>query len=378
MTDKIASLFNNDEIKIVNKINNTPERYAYLYNTYGHNTYRHDKDEYFPTIIAQPYGIWWETCPAKVLFGHNLYEVRPEHLNKFIDKSIQQLAYAGVYVKKEVLLKHTLNRLDVNKITLLNYSMELCRRLLESSRKSGRQNNSITLYPDTGHAVVSALAHRRLEFYDKYTEGIKQQIPDELKDILNRYRLTIFNIEYQIQGLNEIRREFITQKIPLEPTVENAFNPLIAKTILSNRVSKFFEGIVNIDNPLYDLLEQVELACKEQNITGLQNISVRALLLLLIKEFGAGLTYKWIKQHTDKISCRKYWSMAKNLADNTLKQDKSLGYTILSEIDKMKLVDLQAYKSFIQESILNDTECKGNTTEVKSEDKLYGNNYKLY
>lgn len=378
MADKIAILFNNDEIKIVNKINNTPERYTYLYNTYGHNTYRHDKDEYFPTIIATPYGIWWETCPAKVLFGHNLYEVGPEHLNEFIDKSIQQLSYAGVYVKKEVLLKHTLNRLDVNKITLLNYSMELCRRLLESSRKSGRQNNSITLYPDNGHAVVSALAHRRLEFYDKYTEGIKQQIPDELKDILNRYKLTIFNIEYQIQGLNEIRREFITQKIPLEPTVENAFNPLIAKTILSNRVSKFFEGIVNIDNPLYDLLEQVELACKEQNITGLQNISVRVLLLLLIKEFGAGLTYKWIKQHTDKISCRKYWNMVKNLADNTLKQDKSLGYTILSEIDKMKLVDLQAYKSFIQESILNDTECKGNTTEVKSEDKLYGNDYKLY
>lgn len=378
MADKIAILFNNDEIEIVSKINNMLARYAYLYNTYGHNTYRHDKDGYFPTIIAKPYGIWWETCPAKVLFGHNLYEVGPEHLNEFIDKSIQQLAYAGVYVKKEVLLKHTLNRLDVNKITLLNYYMELCRRLLESSRKSGRQNSSITLYPDNGHAVVSALAHRRLVFYDKYTEGIKQQIPDELKDILNRYRLTIFNIEYQIQGLNEIRREFITQKIPLEPTVENAFNPLIAKTILSNRVSKFFEGIVNIDNPLYDLLEQVELACKEQNKTGLQNISVRVLLLLLIKEFGAGLTYKWIKQHTDKISCRKYWSMAKNLADNTLKQDKSLGYTILSEIDKMKLVDLQAYKSFIQESILNDTECKGNTTEVKSEDKLYGNDYKLY
>ena len=119
MLDKVGCYFDWDEIKIISP-NKADKRHRYLFRNSAKDTsYYHTGDDYFPTVRNTPYGIYWESCPSKVLFGHNLYEISSEDLMPFVEKSIKQLAYAGVFVDSKILLQHRLFRLDINKLVLL-------------------------------------------------------------------------------------------------------------------------------------------------------------------------------------------------------------------------------------------------------------------
>ena len=147
--------------------------------------YKHLEAGYFPTIRRDSYGIYWESCPSKVIFGHNLYEVGPDDLERFVYKSVEQLAYAGVFVEPEVLMQHKLFRMDVNKIALIPLASNFCQNLMESSKKISRFKKAVTYYPEDGFCCVNMLKHRKLIFYDKLHEGLTQEyIPLGLRNTL--------------------------------------------------------------------------------------------------------------------------------------------------------------------------------------------------
>ena len=101
MLDKVACYLLPGEVKIISP-DRADSRHRYLLAPHRDGSgYKHLEAGYFPTIRRDFYGIYWESCPSKVIFGHNLYEVGPKDLETFVYKSVEQLAYAGVFVEPE-------------------------------------------------------------------------------------------------------------------------------------------------------------------------------------------------------------------------------------------------------------------------------------
>ena len=89
--------------------------------------------------------------------------------------------------------------------------------LMESSKKISRFNKAVTYYPEDGFCCVNMLKHRKLIFYDKRQEGLKQEyIPLGLRNILEDGSFSIVNVEYQIKKSVEIEREFRPNTWPLK------------------------------------------------------------------------------------------------------------------------------------------------------------------
>ncbi len=221
-----------------------------------------------------------------------MYEVGPKDLETFVYKSVEQLAYAGVFVEPEVLMQHKLFRMDVNKIALIPLASNFCQNLMESSKKISRFKKAVTYYPEDGFCCVNMLKHRKLIFYDKLHEGLTQEyIPLGLRNILEEGSFSIVNVKYQIKKSVEIEREFRTQHLAFENTLANAFNPEIARTILTNRLYQILDGIVLVESDFNTLLKEREIFCQKHGIHGLQSISLRCWLVWMLQNLGADLTF---------------------------------------------------------------------------------------
>lgn len=364
MLDKVACYLLPGEAKIISP-KRADSRHRYLLAPHRDGSgYKHLEAGYFPTIRRDSYGIYWESCPSKVIFGHNLYEVGPDDLERFVYKSVEQLAYAGVFVEPEVLMQHKLFRMDVNKIALLPQASDLCQHLMESSKKISRFNKAVTYYPEDGFCCVNMLKHRKLILYDKRQEGLKQEyLPLALRDILEEGSFSVVNVEYQIKKSIEIEREFRTQHLAFENTLANAFNSEIARTILTNRLYQVLDGIVLVESDFNALLKEREVFCQKNGIHGLQSISLRCWILLMLQTMGAAFTYNWLKEHSDAKTASRYWKELKEGYISTSATEKKFKEILRSSVSQMSPIQWEDYQNFSYENNWKLVpKCVGNTT----------------
>lgn len=365
MLDKVGCYLLPGEAKIISP-QRAGSKHAYLFAPRKEGAcYKHIEAGYFPTIRRDSYGIYWESCPSKVIFGHNLYEVGPTDLEAFVYKSVEQLAYAGVFVEPEVLMQHRLFRMDVNKIALLPMASDFWQHLMEISKKISRFNKAVTYYPEDGFCCVNTLKHRKLILYDKRQEGLKQEyIPWGLRNILEEGSFSIINVEYQIKKSVEIEREFRTQHLAFKNTLANAFNPKIAKTILTNRLYQVLDGIVLVESDFNTLLKEREIFCQKHGIHGLQSIALRCWLVWMLQNLGPDLTFTWLKEHSDSKTALRYWKELKEGYVSTSSTDKMFKEILLSSVSQMSPIQWEDYQKFLYENNWKlAPKCVGNTTE---------------
>ena len=276
ISDKVTTRLSRayGELEILPKDQWEP-RHQYLGCVNNKANYRHDKHEYMPnTCIYKDNGeisqVCWQACLSKVLYEHNLQEITPDELEAFLDKSVAQLRYAGILTDKETLCKHHLSSLDVNKLVIYPGKVNIATKILWETPKKGRFKKVVSLYPDGEQSIYNELTARKLNIYDKTTQsGCLNYAPEDLISLVQAAPFTLLNIEYSMKGKAEIEAEFKTQGIDLPNTLKTAFNPIVAQTILSNRIADFFTQIFTVDaNQQQEFKNALSTYFKQQEITG--------------------------------------------------------------------------------------------------------------
>lgn len=291
------------------------QEYLTVAEKYGKAKFKNTTDEYMPYIEvfynrnAALYTIQIDACPSKILFNHNLQELNTEEVEQMLDKLIEKLEYAGIYTTKEILKQKPLNKLDVNKIIFWPNKMDIL-PYFQKSAKQGHFEYSITFYVNLGKSVNNNLKRRKLIIYDKSRQAERLEYLDkETLDFIQNATFTIFNVEFQMQGKKEIDAEFKTQKIALANTLENAFNPIIAKTILLNRTKEVFKDIFIISDDDETIKEKVLTYCKKTGKRGVEKITslmwicslsrkpdIKAELLKISDRYTVGNKLKELKE----------------------------------------------------------------------------------
>ena len=267
------------------------------------------QNRYFPVIKQEGYTLKIQTCPAKTLFNHNLCNILPSDLEPFLEATLKQLNAYGIETSKEILRSKQLNILHVNQLVAVPLTIDCCTRMLQTAEKYGKFQKGLSLYPDDGFCVFNNLKYRKLKFYDKTAEALKQPAAIEIANGLKKQHQTLLQVEFQMQGAREIAREYKLHGIKLENTLENAFNPIIARTILLARVKEAFKHIYVVNSPDYQLLENAEIICTNNNIHGLQAISSLLGCLWIYSQFGihklSHILSRWSDSKTASRYCKK-------------------------------------------------------------------------
>ena len=270
------------------------------------------KGQYFPNIIPHGQGINILTCPAKALYNHNLYEIVPNDFERFLDVTYKQLEILGIKTSKEILAHKTLSVIHFNKIVELPTTIDCCIRMLQTAEKYKKFTKGISVYPDDGICIFNTLKYRKLKFYDKTKEALKQTSAIDVVKELQKQNITLLQVEYQIQGTREIEREYKVQGIKFKNTLKNAFNPDISRTILYNRTKEALEHIYVIDIPEYQLLEKAEIICKQNNIHGPKAKSSIIGFLWICNKFGINVLLNLISNWSDPKTGYKIYKKIKN------------------------------------------------------------------
>ena len=300
----------------------------------GKAKFRYYTSNYMPTVEVRASNgciveVNWHACPSKILFNHNLQELQADEIEYMFDVLIADLEYMGIYTTKEILKKKPLNVLDVNKLVLWPNNIDLA-FYLQSSAKQGRFTSIISLYPNDGVSVNNTLKHRKLIIYDKSKESEELKYLDkETLKFMKNAAFTLINVEYQMRTKKEIDAEFRTQKISLANTVENAFNPIIAKTILWNRVNEYFKDIFMTSDEYETIKEKVTTYCKKNGKKGCEKITSLIGIAFMAKKPG-------IKNQLLQFSDR-------NTVTRKLKE--------LKEIDLTPVKPLEEFKALITNTI---------------------------
>lgn len=327
-------------------------RHKYLNSLEYKANYSHDKPEYMPNICVfrnngEINGVTWQACPAKVLYGHNLQEVTQQELEAFLDKSVSQLAYAGILTDKEVLRKHYLSGADVNKLAIYPGTAAILFRILQNTPTTGQFKKAITLYPDEGICVYNVLKHRKLKIYDKTVQSKKLDfIPQDLAEFMKQASFTLINNEYSMEGKAQIDEELETQGITLPNTLESFWNPIVSQTILKNRTSAFFNQIFTIDlSQAEECFLAVQSYCKQHNITGLQAKTSLWGSIEYIGNFGLNRFQNWLLESSDKKDVRKFIKKLKDIHLPCLPEEKILKKTVSDALETMEPITLETLKT---------------------------------
>ena len=295
------------------------------------------QNRYFPVIKQEGNTLKIQTCPAKTLFNHNLCNILPSDLEPFLEATLKQLNEYGIETSKEILCSKQLNILHVNQLVAVPLTIDCCNRMLQTAEKYGKFQKGLSLYPNDGLCVFNNLKYRKLKFYDKTAEGLKQPAAIEIVNGFKKQHQTLLQVEYQMQGAREIEREFTYQGIKLKNTLENAFNPEIARKILYSRTKEALQHIYVVNSSEYDLLENTEIICKQKNIHGLQAISSLVGCLWICKQFGINSLLKYLEHWTDHKTAYRYSKKFKKLFSqyNQSRDKDILQDTILTAIQNI-------------------------------------------
>ena len=310
--------------------------------------FRNDRDEYMPDIrtnfINGCMDIKLEFCPAKLLYGHNLSEVGEQDFKAVLDKTIAALQYAGILVKADVLSRHILSRLDVNKLILLESPIFLAQRLLENTRTKGRFNKTISTYPNQGKSCANCLRHRKLIIYDKIAEVEQEQnIPAGLKPDIFKLRGRLLQVEYQMQLQRDIQAEFKRVGLSMDCTFENAFKSQVCQRILGYHLSQQLDGMLTIDNSTVSLLETAQNICYRYGIHGIQAVLAMTAVVWIINTFGINALCQYLKQFTDKKVVNKYINHISKLDFPRSNEEIEFRNIVMQTINQVEPIKLENF-----------------------------------
>lgn len=214
-------------------------------------------------------------CPAKVLFGNNLFEVKKQDFELLLYTTCDMLEQEGWIVDPELLRLHPLCGVDYAKIWASLYNSKQVIKLVNDVENHRRLTKGHTLYSNGGQCSIMQYAKRRLYIYDKTTELLAAgHISPELADHIKQSLYTFFRWEYNMRSAKEIDRELKKQRIHIPNTFENLFDEQIGQKILTYYISGITERMQKIaldelQNTYYKLAQQKDIHGPQKSLSWL-------------------------------------------------------------------------------------------------------------
>lgn len=214
-------------------------------------------------------------CPAKVLFGNNLFEVQKKDFKFLLHTVCNMLGQEGWEIDPQVLRLHPLSGIDYAKIFASIYDSDQVLGLVDSVENHRRLTKAYTRFPNDGKSSAFQYKHRRLYIYDKTKELLTdRKLAQELQMFLVDSKYTFFRWEYNMRFAKEIQRELEKQGIYITNTFENLFDEAIGQQILSYYISEVIERMKKIDldqleNTYYTLAKDEKLHGSKSSLSWL-------------------------------------------------------------------------------------------------------------
>ncbi len=201
---------------------------------------RRQKD-YFPDVELLPdERLKIEFCPAKVLYGNNLYEIAPSDIPQVLLRLNTLLNKAHVLTCPAILLYAHTYRMDYAKEGYVPFSSPTMCSCLQEQHRGGHYRQAFTFYIDDGHMAAGSLKRRKVCFYNKTAEILQdKRNTDELKDKIRNLPGTFYRFECSLKTAKEIKRELKVCGVSVESCcLKELVREDVVKAVLQKNLEK--------------------------------------------------------------------------------------------------------------------------------------------
>ena len=199
------------------------------------------QNAYFPYIEWLPDDkLRIEFCPAKLLYGNNLYEITSDDMPDVLCNLSDLLYNAHIITCPAHLYQAHVYRIDYAKLCYLLFSSSVLLPYLQDIRKGGHYKQALTFYADDGHMVAGSLKSRKVAFYNKTAEILQDKnMPTNLKDTIRDLPGTFYRFECSLKTAKEIRRELHKWNISVNSCcLKELVTPRIIATVLQQNLTQ--------------------------------------------------------------------------------------------------------------------------------------------
>jgi hypothetical protein len=238
------------------------------------------------------YNLRVEVCPAKLIYGNNLYEVETKDFNLFIQKLTEALEFAGIKADPLLLCTAHCYKVDYAKLFITEHLPSTVMDIMQRIPCKGHRRKSITTYLDDGKAIYGNLKNRKLKIYDKVAELLQDKsLSQDFKDKVAAFNGSIFRIEYSITRAKEIRRELIGLGLKADVSLDYLFNVDKAKLVLQKNIGDILSRMITVDMDNY--VANLSKVLKDKKIKRADTLSSYLCAPLFIEKYGLDI-YKRI------------------------------------------------------------------------------------
>lgn len=263
--------------------------------------------KYFPHVKFYSHDVLSISfCPAKLLFGNNLYEVRKCDLQAIVCALVERLKHLGIEVSTRIILLAHCWRIDYSKIVYVPLTAEMVFNQLQQCLPSGQLKKAITLYPEKGCMVAVSLKKRKFCFYNKSAEILSDSKNTScLTQNVKQLRGVFWRVELSLKKTKEIKREFSANNLLFTNTLQNIFDEQIAQRLLTKRFNMFMSNLCTGYSG-NEMLELVQDWLSQKKLPGRSAILSNIAGVIAVKNLGIETVCKIIASVKNKRVAQKF------------------------------------------------------------------------
>ena len=305
-----------------------------------HWKYLRRQKVYFPDLELLPdEQIKVEFCPAKLLYGHNLYEVCVNDLPNVLKTLTAYLKKAFISTCPAALLYAHVYRIDYAKVCYMPFSSHLLLPYLQEIHKGGHYKQAFTFYADDGHMAASALKRRKAAFYNKTSELLQDwRNTDDLKDILNNLPGTFYRFECTLKTAKEIGRELQQCGIWLRKCcLQELATKAVIYAVLQKNLTQIIQHWHVPDRT--KALDKVQIWLCKYKYPDVRTLLTDMLCACVCVQLGVETVRRTIERHLNKRCARDFMKRFERLELEDVNCLAVFKDSLTKEIQKLKPVN---------------------------------------
>ena len=269
--------------------------------------YLYKQPNYFPYIeLLHDKKLQVKFCPAKVLYGNNLYEITSDDVIPVLVHLIKYLRKAHIITCPVSLFYAHVFLIDYAKLCYVPYSSQILGSYLQDIHTGGHYKQAFTFYQDDGHMSASSLKLRKVAFYNKTAEILQdRRAPNDLKDTLKNLPGTFYRFECSLKTAQEIQRELSACGISIKSCcLAELAAPSIIFAVLQKNLTQSIAHWHIPDKP--KAIDKVRVWLDKYKHTNTRSLLTDMIYGVACMHAGVEPVRKIIEQHLDKRHARDF------------------------------------------------------------------------
>ena len=272
-----------------------------------HWKYLRRQDVYFPYLERLPdEKIKVEFCPAKLLYGQNLYEIHADDMVNVLSNLAAYLNKAFVYTCPAILFYAHVYRIDYAKVCYIPFDSQILLPYLQDIHQGGHYKEALTFYLADGHMAASALKLRKVSIYNKTAELLQdKRNTTDLKDILNSLPGTFYRLECSLKTAKEIGRELDRCDIDLQTCcLAELTTQAVIYAVLNRNLTQIMQHWYVPDRT--EALDKVRIWLCKYKYENVRSLLTDMLYASVCVQLGVETVRKTVEKYFDKRRARDF------------------------------------------------------------------------